>query len=91
MNLTLSPASVQAINSTHADSGGKAVFEQLCRRSQSVPELSAVLKMDDVTVRFALRRLIQIEAIEEDGKEVTYDRTNRKHLRQVYAVVEVSE
>jgi len=75
----------------HADSGGKAVFEQLCRRSQSVPELSAVLKMDDMTVRFALRRLIQIEAIEEDGKEVTYDRTNRKHLRQVYAVVEANE
>lgn len=75
----------------HADSGGKAVFEQLCRRSQSVPELSAVLKMDDVTVRFALRRLIQIGVIEEDGKEVTYDRTNRKHLRQVYAVVEANE
>lgn len=75
----------------HADSGGKAVFEQLCRRPQSVPELSAVLKMDDATVRFALRRLLQIGAVEEDGKEVTYDRTNRKHMRQVYAVVEVSE
>ncbi len=50
-----------------------------------------MLKMDDVTVRFALRRLIQIGVIEADGKEVTYDRTNRKHMRQVYAVVEVSE
>lgn len=75
----------------HADSGAKAVFEQLCRRPQSVPELSAVLKMDDATVRFALRRLLQIGAVEEDGKEVTYDRTNRKHMRQVYAVMEVSE
>jgi len=75
----------------HADSGGKAVFEQLCRRPQSVPELSAVLKMEDATVRFALRRLIQIEVVEEDDKEVTYDRTNRKHLRQVYAVVEANE
>ncbi len=75
----------------HADSGAKAVFEQLCRRPQSVPELSAVLRMDDATVRFALRRLLQIGAVAEDGKEVTYDRTNRKHIRQVYAVVEVSE
>ena len=47
--------------------------------------------MDDTTVRFALRRLIQIGAVAEDGKEATFDRTNRKHVRQVYAVVEVSE
>jgi len=75
----------------HADSGAKAVFEQLCGRRQSVPELSAVLRMDDATVRFALRRLLQIGAVAEDGKEVTYDRTNRKHMRQVYAVVEANE
>ena len=75
----------------HADSGGKAVFEQLCKRPQSVPELVAVLKMDDTTVRFALRRLIQIGAVAEDGKEATFDRTNRKHVRQVYAVVEANE
>lgn len=72
----------------HADSAGKAVFEQLCRRPQSVPELAAALKMDDTVVRFALRRLIQIKVVEEDGKEVTYDRTNRKHLRMIYAVKE---
>ena len=31
----------------HEDGRGKLVFEQLCRRPQSVPELSAVLKMDE--------------------------------------------
>ena len=75
----------------HCDSRGKAVFEQLCKRPQSVPELTAALKINDMTVRFALRRLIQIGVVEEDGKEATFDRTNRKHVRQVYAVVEVNE
>lgn len=75
----------------HADSGGKLVFEQLCRRPQSVPELMATVRINDATVRFALRRLIQIGVVEEDGKEATFDRTNRKHVRQVYAVAEVNE
>jgi predicted transcriptional regulator len=75
----------------HCDSGGKAVFEQLCRRPQSVPELMATVRINDATVRFALRRLIQIGVVEEDGKEATFDRTNRKHVRQVYAVAEVNE
>lgn len=75
----------------HEDARGKAVFERLCVRPQSVPELEAALKMDDTVVRFALRRLIQIGVVEEDGKEATFDRTNRKHVRQVYAVVEVNE
>ena len=75
----------------HCDSRGKLVFEQLCKRPQSVPELSTALKINDMTVRFALRRLIQIGVVEEDGKEATFDRTNRKHLRQVYAVVEVND
>lgn len=75
----------------HEDGRGKLVFEQLCRRPQSVPELMATVKINDATVRFALRRLIQIGVVEEDGKEATFDRTNRKHVRQVYAVAEVNE
>lgn len=75
----------------HCDSRGKAVFEQLCKRPQSVPELTAALKINDMTVRFLLRRMVQFEIVCEEGKEATYDRTNRKHVRQVYAVVEVNE
>jgi len=75
----------------HKDGRGKLVFEQLCRRPQSVPELMATVRINDTTVRFALRRLIQIGVVEEDGKEATFDRTNRKHVRQVYAVAEVNE
>lgn len=72
------------------DARGRAVFDRLCVRPQSVPELEAALKMNDATIRLALQRMIGIGAVVEDGKEATLDRSNRRHVRQVYAVKEVA-
>lgn len=72
----------------HEDARSKAVFERLCVRPQSVPELEAALRMNDATVRFALQRMIQIGVVCEEEKEATFDQLGRRHVRQVYAVKE---
>lgn len=70
------------------DSIAMQVFEQLCLRPRSIPELQALFRCGDSKLKFMLDRMQGLDIVEKVGQE--RNEASGK-LRSLFAVVEAAE